>query len=113
MASDRNEIVQNSKHLKSKYKVLFGEIEQILFRHDPIGIAYVDDELVADNPDEYSPEVGTILPRLDTANSVDDITKIVHEEFMHWFDDAGPKSTYGTLSVEIWEAWNRFKGTQE
>jgi hypothetical protein len=112
MTEERDEIVQNRNQMKSEFGHLFTEVEQILFSHDPIGIAFVGDKNVADNPDEYAPEVGTILPRLRHANSADDVTDIVYEEFIRWFDDvetAGPKAGYKTLSVEIWLAWNRFK----
>jgi hypothetical protein len=47
------------KYLKIRYGKLFEEASSILFRHDPIGIAF-DNE----NTDEYEAEVGTILPRL-------------------------------------------------
>jgi len=112
MTRERDEIVQNRNQLKSQFGQLFTEVEQILFSHDPIGIAFVGDENVADNPDEYEPEVGTILPRLRTANTAADVTDIVYEEFIRWFDDeetVGPKAKYKALSGEIWVAWNRFK----
>lgn len=104
--------VQNHNRVKLQFGQLFTEVEQILFNHDPIGIAFIGDENVADNPDEYAPEVGTILPRLRTAKSAADVTDIVYEEFIHWFDDeetAGAKVIYKALSAEIWEAWKRFK----
>ena len=132
MTSEHDRIIQNRKRLKSQYGQLYTEVEQILFRYDPIGIAFVGCEDVAENPDEYAPEVETILPKLDTANSAEDVTDIVYEEFLHWFgleetddedmdgdgvgeeeltdeDLVGPKAAYADLSAEIWEAWNRFK----
>jgi hypothetical protein len=30
--------------------------------------------------------VGTIIPRLGDCRSVDDVRRIVHEEFVKWFD---------------------------
>jgi hypothetical protein len=116
MTTERDKLIQDRNRLKSQFGQLFTEIEQILFRHDPIGIAFVDNENVADNPDEYAPEVGTILPRLATAKSATDVTDIVYEEFTHWFDDketAGSKAKYKALSTEIWAAWNRFKTAQK
>ena len=112
MTTERDEIVQNHNRLKSQFGQLFTEVEQILFSHDPIEIACVGDENVVDNPDEYAPEVGTILPRLGTASTAADVTDIVYEEFKRWFDDeetVGPKARYEALSGEIWVAWNRFK----
>jgi len=107
MTKGRDEIIQNRKRLKRQFGLLFTEVEQILIKHDPIGIAYVDDE--------YSPEVGTILPRLGDANTATDVTDIVYEEFVRWFDDektVGPKAKYHALSADIWAAWNRFKSEQ-
>jgi hypothetical protein len=72
-------------------------LEALLYRLDPIGIAF------GDNPDEYSPEAGTIAPRLQDARSVDDIERVVHEEFVRWFDadTAGPSSAYREIAEEI------------
>ena len=82
------------------------EVEEILFRHDPIGINFED------NRDEYDPEVDTILPRLKEARDADDVQSIVYEEFVRWFDEkiAGKKSNvvYKNISLEIWEAWVKF-----
>jgi hypothetical protein len=111
MTNERDKIVQDRERLKSQFGQLFTEVEQILFSYDPIGIAYMDDDNVADNPDEYASEVGTILPRLATVKSSTDVADIVYEEFMHWFDDVatvGPKAKYEALSGEIWVAWQRF-----
>ena len=43
--------------------------------------------------DEYSPEIGTFLPRVVNAESVDETTAVLHEEFVRWFgnDTAGPR----------------------
>jgi hypothetical protein len=56
-------------------------LEQLLFRHDPIGINFED------NTDEYRAEAETITLRLPDSSGVDDVQRIVHEEFVHWFDD--------------------------
>jgi hypothetical protein len=80
------------------YQRLVDELERLLYRHDPIGIAF------GDNPDEYSPEAGTIAPRLAEAQSVEDVLRVVHEEFVRWFDDdtVGTPSRYQTIAEEIW-----------
>ena len=55
--------------------------------------------------DEYEPEVSTIIPRLKDANSAEDVRRIVHEEFLHWFDGedtAGPESAYSRIAQDIW-----------
>jgi hypothetical protein len=89
------------EQLKKKYGVLFDTVTALLFQNDPLGINF------GDNTDEYEPETGTILPRLAGAKSVEDVQTIVHAEFFSWFGEveAGPRESYGDVSVKIWEAW--------
>jgi len=92
--------------LRQNYKGLYSKVEEILFRHDPIGINLVE------NTDEYDPEVSTILPRLKEANSGNDVLNIVLEEFSRWFGaDIIDKDSklYKEAAKEIWTAWNEFK----
>ena len=91
--------------MKAEYGRLFDEVAAICFRHDPM---YINFEV---NSNEYEPEVGTILPRLKTCESVDDAVKVVHEEFQNWFgaDSTGPREEYRALTEEIWRAWNQRK----
>ena len=113
MNRDRDEIIRNRNRLKTQFGGLFAEVEEILFRHDPIGIAFIGDNNVAENPDEYAPEVETILPRLGEAHTAVDVTDIVYEEFVHWFGDektVGPKAKYQAIGADIWAAWERFRG---
>jgi hypothetical protein len=60
--------------------------------------------------DEYDVEVRTILPRLREAKSADDVQRIVHEEFVHWFNAeiAGSAARYADVSKKLWEAWSKF-----
>lgn len=97
------------KQTKQAYGWLFEQVRQILTRFDPINIA---DEHV--NPDEYEPEVTTILPRLREAESVSDVKRIVHQEFVSWFSagDAGPLDGYQEAARQIWGAWLRFRAVQ-
>jgi hypothetical protein len=90
--------------LMAEYKELFEQVRRILTEADPIHIA-----LEEVNPDEYEPEVGTILPRLKDARSSDDVRRILHEEFVRWFspEDAGPENRYEQAAVEVWQAWQR------
>ena len=91
--------------VRKKYGPLFNDILKLLYESDPVGINY------ADNPDEYEPEVGTILPRLHAARSCDDAHTIVYEEFLRWFDaeTAGPKDAYASIAGQIWALWSAFK----
>jgi hypothetical protein len=79
------------------------------FRHDPVGI---DFEV---NPDEYQTEAGAILPRLHGCQPADDECRVVHEEFIRWFDaaTAGPPDRYMEIASEIWPLWQVFSTTCE
>ena len=104
MSKTHEEIVEERRRLKAEYRELFDEVEALLFRHDPIGINF------GTNPDEYEPEVRTILPRLKNCHSTEDVLDVVHEEFVRWFDAgiAGPEERYRKIAAEIWENWQRF-----
>jgi len=58
-------IIMNAERepIEKSYPRLFDTMAEILFRHDPLGINFEH------NTDEYPPEVGTILPRLESATS--------------------------------------------
>ena len=77
---------------------LVAAIGALLYRHDAVGIAF------GDNQDEYAPEAGTIAVRLEAARTVDDVTRLVHAEFVRWFDEetAGPASRYRAIAEEVW-----------
>ena len=83
--------------LTAEYVRLAAELEALLHRHDPIGIAS------GDNPDEYAPEAQALLPRLVEARTVDDVQDVVHAVFVLWFDEetAGPRSRYRLIAEEI------------
>jgi hypothetical protein len=89
------------KLLKQQYGAAFDAVTALLYAVDPMGIKF------GDNTDEYEPETGTILPRLASAKSVEDVQTIVYEEFFRWFGEveAGPRENYNEVSVKIWEAW--------
>jgi hypothetical protein len=101
----REEIQEERRKLKAQYGQLFEATSALLFRHDPAGINYET------NTDEYESEVGTILPRLKTCQSAEDVQKVIHEEFVRWFDtsSAGPKEHYIKISKEIWQLWRQFQ----
>lgn len=84
-----------------QYKNLHRGLTAVLYRRDPISSA------AAGAPkDEYEPEASTIIPRLKDAKNADDVRRIVHEEFLHWFDGegtAGPESAYTAIAQDIWE----------
>jgi hypothetical protein len=89
------------KLLKRRYRFLHDSLTRLLYRHDPIGLA-----ALGAPKDEYEPEVGTIIPRLlHDAKSSDDVRRIVHEEFLHWFEaeTTGPEGAYDAIAQEIWD----------
>jgi hypothetical protein len=92
--------------VKWKYGRLFVTASAALVAADPIG-------LIADGapPDEYDPEVGTVLPRLSEARSAQDVEQVLLEEFIRWFsvDAAGPSEKYRAVSVVIWQAWQEYR----
>jgi hypothetical protein len=90
--------------IKREYGTLFASISDALFEADPVGINFDV------NTDEYEPETGTIIPRLDSAKSADDVQAIVYEEFCRWFDPitAGPREKYAAVSAKIWDLWCAF-----
>jgi hypothetical protein len=99
--SEREQILSERRLLKKKYKDLFDVVSEILFERDPIGINF------GSNTDEYDPEVGTILPRLDECDSAEDVRRITHQEFVVWFgkENAGPADNYTEIAEQIWLAW--------
>jgi hypothetical protein len=104
MARTRQQILEERRVLKVEYGELFDTLSAILYRADPIGVSFDNENL-----DEYAPEVGTILPRLKTCASPEDALRVVHEEFVRWFDlaNAGPRERYRPIASEIWECWQR------
>jgi hypothetical protein len=101
MTRTKEQINLENKRLKAEYGDLFDSVADILFQHDPVGINFED------NTDEYYPEVRTILPRLRDCHSAQDVTSVVHEEFVRWFEPetAGSRDLYQLPSEEIWKRW--------
>ena len=98
----RNERNQKELALRECWHLqpeLFEAILKILFQHDPIRIC--NHEAGAS---QYSIEVNTILPRLERALSVEDVHKIVHEEFVRWFNATGERAAnkYEAIAKEVW-----------
>ncbi len=98
--SEQDKIRQERAAIRAEYGVLFDEVSEILFEADPVGINFET------NTDEYEPEVGTILPRLVECHSSTDVRRVVHEEFVRWFDAdiAGPIENYTEIADQIWQA---------
>ncbi|HLR07526.1 MAG TPA: hypothetical protein VK117_17055 [Pyrinomonadaceae bacterium] len=103
------EIQVETNRLKVEYGKLFDAVAELLFRHDPIGINFEDNE------DEYYPEVRTILPLLKTCHSPEEVLDVVHGEFVRWFDQetAGSKEHYSKIAHEIWLLWQNRQGNSK
>jgi hypothetical protein len=96
---------EHRRTLKAQYGEFFDQVAAILFRHDPEGINFDT------NTDEYEPEAGTIIPRLPSCGTEDDVLRVQQEEFATWF---GPGPSQPLLHFElpakdIWEAWLRYR----
>jgi hypothetical protein len=91
---------------KRDYARLVGVVSTAIDRADPIGL------LAMGCPaDEYAPEVGTIIPRLNAADSAEDVQTILYEEFVRWFGEAGPRELYKNAADEVWKALSEFHRT--
>ncbi len=87
--------------MKARYQSLVAAVARAIDDADPIGL------LEGGAPaDEYSPEIGTIVPRVVNAQNAADVAAILHEEFQRWFGDdtAGPRQAYEAPAVRIWGA---------
>jgi hypothetical protein len=111
MTSEKKDNRIQRGNLRKQYQRLYYQLAALFLRHDPIGIAFVSHPNVQDNPDEYEPEVGTILPRLQKCSTESDCLKIIHEEFCRWFgeDVAGSIADYKIIAHETWVLWNEEK----
>ncbi|MHB0935948.1 MAG: hypothetical protein ACYDCO_12685 [Armatimonadota bacterium] len=97
----------NASQLKQDYQSLFRQLRDILLAEDPIGIYYDI------NPDEYDPEIGSILPRLKNCKSVADMHDVVYQDFVRWFGPrtAGAKERYQRIAERIWSLTARTSDT--
>lgn len=90
----------NSEHLHKRYKRLFADVSAILFRHDPVLIAF------GNNTDEYDPEASTILGRLRECRSEVDVLRAISEEFDRWFGGAAREmGRLRNAAHDIWARW--------
>lgn len=75
------------------------KVTSILAAHDPLGLC------ARGAPrDEYSLEARTIVPRIDEANSSAELRRVIHQEFVRWFDlsVAGTEERYTAIAEELW-----------
>ena len=95
----REEIIQD---LRARYATAYDSLVELMAQEDPIAL------IRAGSPkDEYSPEVRTILPKLETCSTVEDVLNLVHKEFCEWFEPsiAGPRLHYHRIATRIFNEY--------
>ena len=94
--------------MDTRYQALVAAVERAINEADPI--ALLD---IGAPTDEYAPEIGTILPRIANAERPDDVTDVLHEEFLRWFREgtAGPRQAYEAAAHRIWDALLEYRRT--
>lgn len=102
---DRVQASVERQRLKRDYVGMFEDLAAYLYHQDPMGLNF------GINPDEYEPEVGTILPRVCDAESPADIVEVIREELERWF---GPplrieNATYEELAEGIFVIVDRYR----
>ena len=95
------EIVTSGRLPDACYQRLVAAVERAINEADPIRLLGLGAPA-----DEYSPEIGTILPRPAGVQGISDVTNVLHEEFVRWFDQriAGPRDAYEASARRIWAA---------
>jgi hypothetical protein len=90
-----------SDTMDTRYQSLVAAVERAINEADPIGLLGIGAPT-----DEYAPEIRTVLPRLGTVQCLDDVTNVLYEEFVRWFDDgiAGRRESYEAPAQLIWAA---------
>ena len=91
------------RSLDGHQDALHSAVREALNSADPIHLI-----AIGAPEDEYDPEVATILPRLGEAYGVEDVGRIIHEEFVRWFtaEIAGPIERYTPAAPAVWLAWS-------
>ncbi|HEV8637900.1 MAG TPA: hypothetical protein VG370_27085 [Chloroflexota bacterium] len=97
------------QHFQARYRTLYGEVLEVLFQVDPLGVHGPD------NPEKLVPEAASVLARLRDARSAEDVEQIVQEELRRWYGrrrlvhQDPDRLTRATIA--ICSAWNRFLAT--
>jgi hypothetical protein len=89
----------NGEEDKAYFNALRTVVAEALREADPVRLLEIGAPA-----DEYDPEIGTILPRLRTASSAEEVRTMLHEEFVRWFDadPAGSAEAYDGAAQRIW-----------
>lgn len=112
----REDTLRSLTALRAERGETFMDVLEIISRYDPEGLL----EMGAP-PSEYEPEARTIYPRLPQARSIQDVRRIIEEEFRRWFGaergDHGeeqedesyrislPDSDLDAMAAALWHVW--------
>ena len=99
--------IEERRAVAIHYGGLFTATTELFFALDPVGINF------GSNADEYEPEVGTVLPRLEAAGFVDDVARILREEFGAWFGAAFDGRSIDRLAPQLWTLWQAWKRSRD
>lgn len=107
-ATDRVQASVERQRLKSAYAAMFADLAAYLYEQDPMGLNS------GVNPDEYEPEMGTILPRAFEAETAAEIADVIREEFERWFGPGLPieNATYAELAEGVSLIIGRYRSTR-
>ena len=89
----------NTDSVKTLYGDKFLKLRSIVNKYDPVGL------ISSGAPqDEYEPEVTTIITKLNSNLSENEVYDLVFNEFDFWFGGSttGPKSSYKSLSKDVY-----------
>ncbi len=86
--------------VRAEFGQFFDDLVALFYRCDPMGLAAIEAPA-----DEYAPEVGTVLPRLHSADGVEQVRTILQAEFLTWFDSEPTPAALDRLAGELWSAW--------
>ena len=92
--------------MMAEFGALFDEVAGILRDADPMAAL-----AGGAPPDQYEPQVETILRLLRQARCADDAVVIVHESFVRWYDTAslGTRESFANVAACIWNAYLRHR----
>jgi hypothetical protein len=105
----KSEPTINQRQATARYEALARAVGRAIDEADPIGL------LQSGCPaDEYSPEIGTIVPRVIKASGPAEVRRILHEEFLRWFGErtSGPEQAYEAAALRVWQAVLTYRETE-
>lgn len=96
----------SNRAARQRYDLLVDAVTRAINEADPKSLL----EFGAPS-DEYSLEVGTVVPRVAKASSPEEVRVILHEEFEHWFGQGsgGPPEAFDGAASTIWQAVLAFR----